>query len=313
MAAMDACDLKVLFAHRDLLADAAEPVLRFVGRPPHAASRVALLSGSFNPPTSAHQLIAERARADGCDAAVFVLPRQPAGKEPAGLIPEDRLLALRMIAPRSGLGVAVASHGLYVDQADAAARAFRGAELHFLAGSDKVIQIFEPQWYSDRDAALERLFSRASFVVALRSADGPRLRAVLEAPENRRFTGGIRVVSLHPSVADLSSTRVRGLLEAGADAAGYVAPAIANLLAELNPFARPQRIAGEVIDPYQVRSRLIDALWEVREWAERAANLRALLALATAASPEGARIRRSLALGGPGPEELLRLQSLAGA
>jgi nicotinic acid mononucleotide adenylyltransferase len=309
---MDAFDLPLLFAHRDLLAESADPVLRFVGRVP-AASRVAILSGSFNPPTAAHHLIAERARAGGCDLAVFVLPRQVAGKEPSGLLPEDRLTALRLIAPRSGIAVAVSSHGLYVDQADAAARAFGGAEITFLAGSDKVIQIFEPGWYEDRDAALEKLFARASFLVAPRAADGPRLRAVLRAPENRRFADSISVVPLHPSVADLSSTRVRGLLEAGADAAGYVPPAVANLLDELAPFARPQRVAGDLVDPYLIRARLIDALWTVREWAERAADLRGLLRLATAPSAEGAHIRRTLAAGTPDPDELLRLQALAGA
>ena len=312
MPSMDAFDLPVLFAHRDLLREADEPELRFIGPAPKTG-RVAILSGSFNPPTSAHHLIAERALAGGCELAAFVLPRQPAGKDPLGLLPEDRLLALRLIAPRSGIAVATSSHALYVDQAEAAARAFPGAEIVFLAGGDKVAQLFDPQWYDDRDAALERLFERARFVVSPRAIDGPLLRSVLRAPENRRFADAISIVPLHPSVADLSSTRVRGLLEAGADATGYVPPAVANLLAEMRPFARPQRIAGEVIDPYQVRARLIDALWTVREWAERAADLRALHRLATSSTSEGAQIRHALALGTPGPDELLRLQALASA
>lgn len=312
MLPMDAYDLPLLFGHRDLLREAPQPELRFIGPVPKG-ERVAILSGSFNPPTSAHHLIAERARAGGCDAAVFVLPRQPAGKEPGGLIPEDRLLALRLIAPRSGIAVATATHGLYTDQAAAAVRAFPDARITFLAGGDKIIQIFDPVWYEDRDAALEALFARVSFLVAPRAADGPKLRAVLRAPENRRFAEAIQVVPLHPSVADLSSTRVRGLLEAGADAAGSVPPAVANLLAELRPFARPQRAAGEIIDPYQVRARLLDALWTVREWAERAADLRALHRLATSASAEGARLRRALAIGTPEPDELLRLQLIVSA
>ncbi|MCA1834323.1 MAG: hypothetical protein ABR548_04260 [Actinomycetota bacterium] len=309
---MDAFDLQLLFAHRDLLSESPEPAFRFIGPVPKAKS-VAILSGSFNPPTAAHHLIAERARAGGCELAMFALPRRPAGKDHAGLLPEDRLLALRMIAPRAGIAVATSTHGLYVHQAGAAAKAFPDADIVFLAGSDKVVQIFESQWYEDRDASLEALFARVSFLVSPRSSDGPHLRAVLGAPENRRFADAIRVVPLHPSVADLSSTRVRGLLEAGADATGYVPPAVANLLAELQPFARPQRFAGEVIDPYEVRARLIDALWIVREWAERAADLRALHRLATSMSPEGAHVRRTLALGSPGPEELLRLQALASA
>jgi nicotinamide-nucleotide adenylyltransferase len=310
---MDAFDLSAIFHHRDLLSvDGGDPAVRVTGPVP-AGKRVAILSGSFNPPTIAHQVIAERARVQGCDVCVLVLPAQPAGKDSFGLIAEDRLLALRMVAHRTGAVAAAVTHGLYVDQAEAAARAFPGAEIVFLAGSDKVLQIFEPHWYVDRDASLERLFSRATFLVAPRGADGPRLRACLRAPENRRFADAISVVPLHPSVADLSSTRVRGLLEAGADAQGLVPPAVAAMLDELRPFAPAQRIHGEVVDPYQIRSRLIDALWHVREWAERAADLRALVRLALAPSPEGARIRQTLATGGTAPEDLFRLQALAGA
>lgn len=310
---MDAFDLATIFHHRDLLAVTADepPTLRPT-RPVPAARRVAVLSGSFNPPTLAHQVIAERALAQGCDAALLVLPAQPAGKSPGGLMPEDRLLALRAIGRGSDTIVATSTHGLYVDQAEAAARAFPGAELVFLAGSDKVLQLFEPQWYADRDAALERFFSRASFLVAPRGADGPRLRACLRAPENRRFADAITVVPMHPAVADLSSTRVRGLLEAGADASGLLPPPVAALLDELRPFDRPVRTNGETISGYRIRAHLVDALWQVREWAERAADLRALMRLATAASPEGARVRRTLAAG-PEPEEIFRLQALAGA
>ncbi len=312
---MDPFDLSLMFAHRDHLTPAGteSPELRFVQAPQTTPGRVAILSGSFNPPTTAHQLIAERARASGCELAVLVLPRAVAGKEPSGLIPEDRLLALRLTAQRSRSAVAVASHGLYVDQAEAAARAFPDAELLFLAGSDKVLQLFDPGWYADRDEALERLFSLAHFLVFPRTSDAPRLRALLSAPENRRFAHAVSLVPLHPSVADLSSTRVRGLLEAGAEVAGLVTPGVATLLQELRPFERPRYLSGEIIDPYRIRAGLIDALWEVREWSERAADLRALLDLATAPSAEGGQIRRSLALGGPGPEELFRLQAIAGA
>jgi nicotinic acid mononucleotide adenylyltransferase len=308
---MDAYDLSLLFGHRDLLAGD-EPALRPTRPVPANAKKVAILSGSFNPPTIAHQVIAERAIAQGCDASLLVLPASPAGKEPAGMIPEDRLLALRMAAHRSAAIVAATTHGLYVDQAEAAARAFPGADLTFLAGSDKVLQIFEPQWYEDRDAALERLFSLANFLVAPRGQDGPRLRACLKAPENRRFADAITVVPLHPSVADLSSTRVRGLLEAGADASGLVPPAVATLVHELQPFERPLRHSGDVIDAYRIRARLIDALWQVREWSERAADLRALMRLATAPTAEGAHVRRTLA-SDPQPDEIVRLQALAGA
>ena len=57
---MDGFDLSLLFHHRDLLASelGSEPALRPT-RPVPAARKVAVLSGSFNPPTIAHQVIAE--------------------------------------------------------------------------------------------------------------------------------------------------------------------------------------------------------------------------------------------------------------
>lgn len=314
MALVDAFDLSLLFRHRDLLATVPgePPSLRLAGIVAQPR-RVAILSGSFNPPTIAHALIAERALLQGFDLAVLALPAQVAGKDPSGLMAEDRLLALRLAAGRPGTVAATVTHGLYVDQAEAATRAFPDAEIAFLAGSDKVVQIFEAEWYDDRDAALERLFSRVTFLVAPRAADGPRLRAVLHAPENRRFADAVTVVPLHPSVSDLSSTRVRGLLEAGADASGLVVPAVADMLAELQPFARAPRIGGDVIDPYRIRARLVDALWQVREWAERAADLRGLTAVAASPTPEGRRLRAALADGPSVADEILRLQAIGGA
>jgi nicotinic acid mononucleotide adenylyltransferase len=305
----DAYDLVTLFAHREVLAgldpsgEARLAPLQPVGR----CSSVAVLPGSFNPPTAAHVLLAERALGEGFDCVLLLFARATAGKDPTGLIPEDRLLALRLAASRPGLVVAACSASLYCDQAEAVARAYPGADVAFLVGSDKVEEIFDPRWYADRDASLEALFSSARLLVSPRADNGDRMRAMIERPENRRFTSKVSVLPLHPAVSDLSSTRVRGLLQAGAGPSGLVPQAVGEFLAETRAFAPPLLIGSEEVDAYGVRARLVDACWQGRDWAERSVDLRALVDVALGATDEGARLRAALSRPDVRPEELARL------
>jgi nicotinic acid mononucleotide adenylyltransferase len=310
---MDAYDLEALFSHRDILEglEVANAPTLVPLEPAGPARSVALLAGSFNPPTAAHLLLAERARHEGFDAVFFVLARQTMGKDLAGLVPEDRLLALRTLNGRREIGIAVCSAGLYADQAEAATRLFPGADVAFLTGSDKVIQIFDERWYSDRAEALGRLFDRARLLVAPRASNGEQMRAVLDRPENRRWASHVSVLPLHPAVSDLSSTRVRGLLQAGADLCGLVPPPVAWFLSEIEAFSSPRMVGGEEVEPYRVRAELIDALWRAREWAESAADFRALVEVALGPSDEGKRMREALRAGVLEPDLLERAQASA--
>ena len=310
---MDAYDLPTLFSHREVLESLdpdGEPRMVALRAAPTFGS-MALLPGSFNPPTAAHLLLAERARREGFGCVLFVLPRRTIDKEQNGLIPEDRLLALRFVAQRAGMGVAVCSAGLYADMADAASLLFPGTEVAFLVGSDKVAAIFDGKYYADRDDALDALFARARLIVAPRTDDGERAREVLERPENRAWAHRVSILPLHPAVSDLSSTRVRGMLQAGADPTGLVPSAVGTFLADVGAFAAP---GGETepVDRYRVRVKLLDILWTAREWAERGADLRALVRLASRPGDEGRQLRRLLAAGGARAEDLEALQSSAG-
>ncbi len=308
---MDAYDLATLFAHRAVLDDLdPEGPPRLVAlRGAPALGSLAVFPGSFNPPTSAHLLLAERARREGFACVLFVLARNTIGKEPSGMIPEDRLLALRFIAQRAGMGVAVCSSGLYVDMADAAAMLYPGTEVAFLIGSDKVRQIFDPAYYTDREDALDALFARARLVVAPRTEDGKIVDEILDRSENRRFADRVSVLPLHPAVSDLSSTRVRGLLQSGAEPTGLVPSAVGTFLGEVGAFAPATSSGGEEIDRYRLRAQLIDALWEAREWAVRAADFHALLDLALDLGAAGKRLRAMLTNGGASSEQLAKMQS----
>lgn len=293
---LDAYDLGTLFSHREVLTrldPSGDPTLTPL-QPVGSCSSVAVLPGSFNPPTAAHLLLAERALGEGFDCVILLVARVTAGKDASGLFPEDRLLALRLAATRPGLVVAACSAGLYCDQAEAVAEAYPGADVAFLVGSDKVVEIFEDRWYENRNTSLDALFARARVVVSPRADNGDRVRATLADPDNRRFASKVSILPLHPAVSDLSSTRVRGLLQAGAGPSGLVPQPVGEFLTEVRAFAPPLLVGTEEVDAYAIRTRLIDACWKVRDWAERSVDLRALVEVATGATEEGARLRAML-------------------
>lgn len=305
---VDAHNLQVIFAMRALwekLDPAARPSIATV-KPPSARRNVALLPGSFNPPTAAHMLLAERALQEGFDCVVLLLARNTVGKQPSGLIPEDRLLAMRALTG-GAFGVGAASHGLYADQAEAAQRLYPDAEITFLVGSDKVEQIFDPRWYDDLNGALERLFGSARLVVAPRADQGDLLRNVLE--QNRRFADRVSVLRLHPAVSDLSSTRVRGLLRSGAEPAGLVPPRVAELLTAMRAFAPPIVIGDEEVDVYGIRAKIIEMLWRTRGPEANGADLHELVTTALSATPAGRNLRQTLANGASDASDLARLRA----
>lgn len=311
---VDPFHLGSLFSLRTLLttlASTRRPVVRTLG-PLGSTGAIAVLPGSFNPPTAAHVVLAERARAEGYGTVLFSLARRTVGKDPGGLILEDRLMALRAVAGDT-FGVAACSHGLYVDQAEAIAEAAPGTEQCFLVGSDKVLQLFDERWYPDRDAALERFFSLAGLIVAPRSDQAELLRATLDAPRNRRFADRVSVLRLHPAVSDTSSTRVRGLLRSGADPAGLVPAGVARLLAETKAFTAPMVIGGDEVDAYDARVRLIDLIWDTRGLDGIDIDLHRLTTIALSPTPAGRRLRTMLADGGAGLDDLMDAQAMAAA
>ena len=197
------------------VATAPEPGARLVaGSAPPAGGRLGLLAGSFNPPTVAHTTLAEAGLTGGqLDRVYCVLSTRTVDKEVvSGAALEDRLLLLDLLAeaePR--LGTLLINRGLYVDQARIVHAAFPDlGELVFLVGFDKIVQIFDPRYYDDRDDALEQLFALATFLVAPRGTDDAEaLAALLDKPENRRFAGAVEPLDLPSDLRDVASSAVR--------------------------------------------------------------------------------------------------------
>jgi nicotinamide-nucleotide adenylyltransferase len=179
-----------------------------------ALRRLALLPGSFNPPTKAHLALAGVALATGSiDRLDFLLASRTVNKEQIqGASLSDRLLLLEaLVDGRPELGVVLVNRGLYVDQAEIIRAALPSLdELTFVVGFDKIVQIFDPRYYQDRDSSLDRLFALARFLVAPRgSADIDDLRCLLERSENRRYANRISPLELDWDYRQMSSSRLR--------------------------------------------------------------------------------------------------------
>lgn len=192
---------------------------------------VAIIPGSFDPPTVAHVALATRLGEES-DLVLWVYALRTLPKEagPGGapgrpfLMPVRRVEALLAMESGGGpAGVALSSHGLYVEQAEAAARAFPGARITLGVGSDKLRQIFDPRWYEDREAALERLFRVAEVAYAVREGDDDATLASLVAES--RWADRLRRVEVASEVRGISSRAVREAIRGGADVAGMVPPA----------------------------------------------------------------------------------------
>jgi nicotinic acid mononucleotide adenylyltransferase len=176
--------------------------------------RLAVLPGSFNPPTRAHLALADSALATGtADRVDFLIASRTVNKERIeGASLADRLLMLEeLAAARPDLGVILVNRGLYVDQAEIIRAALPGLEgLAFVVGFDKIVQIFDPRYYHHRDEALDRLFGLARFFVAPRgTSDLADLTALLDRPENRKYADGITPLDLAPGYRQMASSHLR--------------------------------------------------------------------------------------------------------
>ena len=267
--------------------------------------RVGILPGSFNPPTIVHLELARAARRRfHLDRVVFSLSSVIIDKERLeGLCREDRLLLLSLLAQDyPWLGVAVVNRGLYSEQAPGFRASFGGdPDLRFIVGMDKVLQIFDPKYYDDRDRALDALFADVRLVAANREDWGAaELRALLDQPANTPYRDCVEPLTLAAHLKDQSSSAVRRGVEEGSSWDGDVPDVVRAFVAATGAFR----------DPYDLRVAAIDTLYPVRQWAGTEVSLETLLARAAEPGEAGKAVR-SLLHTRPAAEPLMeRLRSL---
>jgi len=272
------------------------------GRRLRAAQRVGVFAGSFNPLTRAHVALANAARrAAGLDILIWACAAASVDKERverAALV--DRLAQMRaFVTGRRREALVLLNRGLYVDEA----RTIRAllapsAELTLIVGYDKIVQIFDPRYYGDRDAALRALFALARLLVAPRAGEvSEALAALLAQPENRPFAARVRYLDVPAGFARDSSTEARAIAaETPPDltALSRLVPPAGSALALHTGAYRPAAPADD--DPYTVRARWLDALATLPRATARMLPPLATLAQQTlAADDRGKRLRAWLA------------------
>jgi len=260
------------------------------------------LTGSFNPPTSAHlALIAAACEQAALDEVFFATSRTIVDKEGVTrALMEDRLLLMDLIAgERPQHGVLLFTSGLYYGQVqELRAIAAGTARIFCIIGYDKLVQIFDPRYYQDRDAALQQLFSATTLLVAPRhQRTEDDVTALLATPDNRQFRDAVRLIRLPPAYLEQSSTAVRTAVAAGHLPAD-IPPVVAAFIRETGAYAAPRKLAGgDIIDAYGLRIALLRLLIGLHAsrmlpQAEHAsAMFQALFCLAIADNAPGHRLR----------------------
>jgi nicotinamide-nucleotide adenylyltransferase len=223
--------------------------------------------GSFNPPTPAHLALLRQARcfarhSDAGDWQIYAaLSRQIVDKEAVERMTLlDRVYLLERVLKRRGshAGILLLNRGLYVEQAQAIRASFPSVlRLYFLLGFDKIVQILDPRYYRDREAALCQLFAQAHLLVAPRGTDGAaELQSLLKQPENRAFARFIHPLPLEARYRNISSTHVRQQ-----PTSDEVPEEVRDFLLRTHPYAPPSILEdGTMSDPYAERTRMLQQL-----------------------------------------------------
>src|SRR5260370_24943672 len=233
---------------------------------PTPEGKIIVFPGSFNPPTLAHFALLKQAwqyaRVQGpmhIYAALSTHVTDKEGVQRPLLLDRINLLGSVLRKHVRHTGIMLFNRGLYVEQAEAVHSSFpQVSYLYFLIGYDKIMQILDPHYYKDRDAALRELFALAELLVAPRGEAGAaELAQLLDKPENRQFASHIHVLPLNAAYREISSTRIRENPEAYEQ---DVPPEVRRFIRETHAYSPLQELPdGSKIDYYGEHMQAIEA------------------------------------------------------
>ena len=245
----------------------AKPQALILPGSPQPRGGIIVFPGSFNPPTNAHLAMLKQARHFGRQhGSMFIyaaMSKRTTDKENVERpLLVDRVLLLEAVIRHHlrQTGIMLFNQGLYVEQAEGIRAAFPDVtRLLFLLGFDKIVQIFDPHYYKDRDAALRELFTLAEILVAPRAGAGPEeLKHLLDQPENAQFAKYVHQLPLDDSYRNVSSTLIRQRFEAHQQ---EVPPEVQRFIRETHAYDPPEQAPdGSQVDKYGERVAAIQAL-----------------------------------------------------
>ncbi|GAC1565801.1 MAG: hypothetical protein NVS3B14_04760 [Ktedonobacteraceae bacterium] len=241
--------------------------MRIVTGSPAPQGDIIVFPGSYNPPTKAHLALLKQARQFGSlhgGMRVYAaMSKRTTDKESVERpLLVDRILLLDTLIHNHlrHTGILLFNRGLYVEQAEAIRTAFHKLRrLYFLLGFDKIVQIFDPHYYEDRDKALRELFALAEILVAPRAAAGAsELTTLLTQAENVPFARHVHLLPLEAGYRDISSSRIR---QSPAAHQQDMPPEVRRFVRETHAYAQPVLLPdGSTLDRYGERVRAIEQI-----------------------------------------------------
>ena len=199
--------------------------MEFLRRQPKSPQnlRVALVPGSYNPPTNAHRALLETALSH-VDEAVALLPRTfPHKSYEDGVSLPDRIRMLEQLSPEP-YSIAISDGGLFIDMCQEFQLAAGPVEIYVACGRDAAERILE--WNYPDPQSLDRMFASFQLLVAARQGE-------FQPPD--RFAARIHPLGLAAGYDLVSSTEVRERLYAGLEWRHLVPDLVAPLIEALYP------------------------------------------------------------------------------
>ena len=224
------------------LSRASRPEILLVKRTEILGPRLGVFASSFNPITTAHVALIDRAaRAFSLEQVLALAGVSNADKQVYDCPLDVRLEMLEMaLGCVSNVSIGISSTAFFVDMIDPIARAFRsGVTPYFIVGFDTFVRIldFESRYlprydraFSDRSAAVGYLLSASYLIVASRAGQGRKEISELVAREPGIAADRVLFLDFPADLGERSATEVRERVRAGLGIAGLVAPAVADFI-----------------------------------------------------------------------------------
>ncbi len=194
--------------------------MEFFRRASGVPERLAILAGTFHPPTVAHMTLA-RAGLAMADEVLLVLPLELPHKTFSGVGFAERLeMLLAAAGDEPRFSVAASRHGLFADIAHECRQAYGPAcRLTFLCGRDAAERFMN--WDYGRPDAVHEMLSEFDLAVADRQGH------YVPPPE---FAGRVRPLPLPAGLNEVSASEVRRRVAAGEPWEHLVPPAVVALV-----------------------------------------------------------------------------------
>lgn len=190
----------------------APAVLRLDDRSP-LVGRAVVLPSAFNPPTLAHvELLRTAAAVTGAHLSLALLSTRNVDKPLAGAPLHHRAGMLLAIARgEPGFAVAATNAARLADQGTALRRAHPGCSFDFVVGTDTLIRLFDPRYYSPgtMEDALDAFFASHRVLAAERGGGSGIVWETVLAGPGRRWKSHVVKLQVPPWVMGVSSTEAR--------------------------------------------------------------------------------------------------------